>query len=153
MLYKGVYYTVFPVRHTTRAPAALLWLHTPAPLLFLPCQYHKLPSGKLVICTPGQLQLIIEGIMIAGDASAGPSASAARLAALTTMERTAWATARENFFSHGVNKASLREIEAAVFILALDPVSFACFALLFAKAPLAIHHVLPGCAELAQVAG
>lgn len=42
------------------------------------------------------------------------------LASLTAWNRTKWAQARDKFFSTGVNKTSLHEIESAVFFLSLD---------------------------------
>lgn len=47
-----------------------------------------------------------------------------KLAALTAGERTAWAHARKEFFSKGVNKASLDLIEKAAFIVALDDIPY-----------------------------
>jgi carnitine O-palmitoyltransferase 1 len=47
-------------------------------------------------------------------------ANGKNLAALTAANRTAWAEVRENNFSEGVNKASLVEIESALFIVCLD---------------------------------
>ncbi len=85
-----------PTPHPTLVPCAALWRRTVAVQVF-------------------------EGI-IEQATKASPSPTAATISALTTMERTAWATAREAYFSHGVNRASLTEIEAAVFVVALDPV-------------------------------
>ena len=42
------------------------------------------------------------------------------VAVLTSLNRTEWATAREEFFSTGVNKASLHQIESAMFVMVLD---------------------------------
>jgi carnitine O-palmitoyltransferase 1 len=42
------------------------------------------------------------------------------VAALTTINRTEWAVAREEHFNSGKNKASLNQIESAMFILNLD---------------------------------
>ena len=36
------------------------------------------------------------------------------------MDRTHWATCREQFFSSGLNRASLRDIERAIFFVSLD---------------------------------
>jgi carnitine O-palmitoyltransferase 1, liver isoform len=46
--------------------------------------------------------------------------SGMNLAAMTGTHRTAWAEAREEYFSEGVNKASLEEIERALFFVSLD---------------------------------
>jgi hypothetical protein len=43
-----------------------------------------------------------------------------KVAVLTSMNRTEWAEAREEHFSYGLNKASLDQIESAMFMLVLD---------------------------------
>ena len=43
-----------------------------------------------------------------------------QLAALTAGDRKPWAKARKQFFSTGVNKASLALIEGSSFVLVLD---------------------------------
>lgn len=53
-----------------------------------------------------------------------PSDGEEKLAALTASERTAWAIAREEFFSKGMNKASLDLIEKAAFIVVLDDIPY-----------------------------
>ena len=49
------------------------------------------------------------------------------LASLTSLERTKWAEIREKFFSDGVNKSSLQEVESSAFFLTLDdqPIEYA----------------------------
>lgn len=42
------------------------------------------------------------------------------LGALTATDRVSWAKARNDFFSQGLNKASLDVIEKAAFVLILD---------------------------------
>ena len=49
-----------------------------------------------------------------------PIAAEAYIPALTAENRTTWANAREEFFSFGVNKISLRIIEKAMFVLSLE---------------------------------
>ena len=49
-----------------------------------------------------------------------PADGEEHLAALTAGERTPWAEAREKYFSMGVNRSSLEEIERAAFALVLD---------------------------------
>lgn len=49
-----------------------------------------------------------------------PAAGEERLAALTAGERTAWALARQEFFSSGVNRTSLEAVEKAAFFVTLD---------------------------------
>lgn len=70
---------------------------------------------------------------ILADASV-PSPGEEKLAALTAWERVHWAKARREFFSKGVNRASLDSIEKAAYVLVLDdeeyhfdPVSFIVF--------------------------
>lgn len=58
------------------------------------------------------------------DDKSKPSEGEEKLAALTAGERTAWAIAREEFFSKGVNKASLDLIEKAAFVVALDDIPY-----------------------------
>jgi len=65
------------------------------------------------------------------DDTSDPAKGEEHLAALTAGDRVPWAMARQQYFSHGVNKASLTTIERASFVLALDeedhcydPVSF-----------------------------
>ncbi|KOX81081.1 Carnitine O-palmitoyltransferase 1, muscle isoform [Melipona quadrifasciata] len=58
------------------------------------------------------------------DDKSEPSEGEEKLAALTAGERTAWAIAREEFFSKGVNKISLDLIEKAAFIVALDDIPY-----------------------------
>lgn len=58
------------------------------------------------------------------DDKSQPAEGEERLAALTAGERTEWAKAREEFFSKGVNKASLDLIEKSAFVVALDDVPY-----------------------------
>lgn len=58
------------------------------------------------------------------DDNSKPSDGEEKLAALTAGERTAWAQARRDFFTKGVNKASLDIIEKAAFVVALDDVPY-----------------------------
>jgi len=58
------------------------------------------------------------------DNDSTPSEGEEKLAALTAGERTAWAQARNDFFTKGVNKASLDLIEKAAFVVALDDVPY-----------------------------
>ncbi|XP_033310425.1 carnitine O-palmitoyltransferase 1, liver isoform isoform X1 [Bombus bifarius] len=78
--------------------------------------YHK--SRILQAC---EIEIQMQQIL---DDKSEPSEGEEKLAALTAGERTAWAIAREEFFSKGVNKASLDLIEKAAFIVALDDVPY-----------------------------
>ena len=49
-----------------------------------------------------------------------PSSGEMHLGALTATDRVSWAKARNDFFSQGLNKASLDVIEKAAFVLILD---------------------------------
>ena len=64
-----------------------------------------------LICSLFQLILDNPGVPCKGEE---------KLAALTAGERTPWAKARKQFFSSGVNKASLDAIEKSSFVLVLD---------------------------------
>ncbi|XP_020723235.1 carnitine O-palmitoyltransferase 1, liver isoform isoform X3 [Bombus terrestris] len=78
--------------------------------------YHK--SRILQAC---EIEMQMQQIL---DDKSEPSEGEEKLAALTAGERTAWAIAREEFFSKGVNKASLDLIEKAAFVVALDDVPY-----------------------------
>ncbi|XP_060818244.1 carnitine O-palmitoyltransferase 1, liver isoform isoform X1 [Bombus pascuorum] len=78
--------------------------------------YHK--SRILQAC---EIEIQMQQIL---DDKSEPSEGEEKLAALTAGERTAWAVAREEFFSKGVNKASLDLIEKAAFVVALDDVPY-----------------------------
>ncbi|XP_033361745.1 carnitine O-palmitoyltransferase 1, liver isoform isoform X1 [Bombus vosnesenskii] len=78
--------------------------------------YHK--SRILQAC---EIEIQMQQIL---DDKSEPSEGEEKLAALTAGERTAWAIAREEFFSKGVNKASLDLIEKAAFVVALDDVPY-----------------------------
>ena len=54
------------------------------------------------------------------DDTSEPMAGEEKLAALTAGERIPWAKARKDFFSSGINKASLTAIETSSFVLVLD---------------------------------
>ncbi len=47
--------------------------------------------------------------------------NAVNLSALTTLDRSKWAELRDMHFETGLNHASLREIEKAIFVVVLDP--------------------------------
>lgn len=49
-----------------------------------------------------------------------PLPSEERLASLTAWNRTKWAEVRDSLFNKGINAESLRTIESAAFVLALD---------------------------------
>ncbi|XP_054719509.1 carnitine O-palmitoyltransferase 1, liver isoform-like [Uloborus diversus] len=81
-------------------------------------RYFKLPvyyMGRLL--RPVELQRQIEKIL---QDESPPQPGEAYLGALTAVERTLWAEAREKYFSKGINKASLTTIEKAAFFVTLD---------------------------------
>jgi carnitine O-palmitoyltransferase 1 len=54
------------------------------------------------------------------DGSISLETAERQVAALTSLPREQWANIQEEYFSHGVNKISLREIERALFVVVLD---------------------------------
>ncbi|XP_017892368.1 carnitine O-palmitoyltransferase 1, liver isoform isoform X2 [Ceratina calcarata] len=89
--------------------------------------YHKGRYFKVLIyyknriLQPCEIEMQMQQIL--NDVSE-PAEGEEKLAALTAGERTAWAIAREEFFSKGVNKASLDLIEKAAFVVALDDMPY-----------------------------
>ncbi|XP_034188246.1 carnitine O-palmitoyltransferase whd isoform X1 [Osmia lignaria lignaria] len=89
--------------------------------------YHKGRYFKVFIyhknriLQPCEIEIQMQQIL---DDKSKPSEGEEKLAALTAGERTAWAIAREEFFSKGVNKASLDLIEKAAFVVALDDMPY-----------------------------
>ncbi|XP_012543744.2 carnitine O-palmitoyltransferase 1, muscle isoform isoform X2 [Monomorium pharaonis] len=89
--------------------------------------YHKGRYFKVLIYYRNrilqacEIELQIQQIL---DDNSTPSEGEEKLAALTAGERTAWAQARKDFFTKGVNKASLDIIEKAAFVVALDDVPY-----------------------------
>ncbi|XP_012346720.1 carnitine O-palmitoyltransferase 1, liver isoform isoform X3 [Apis florea] len=85
-------------------------------------KYFKVPIyHKNRILQPPEIEIQMQQIL--NDKSI-PSDGEEKLAALTASERTAWAIAREEFFSKGMNKASLDLIEKAAFIVVLDDIPY-----------------------------
>ena len=80
------------------------------------CCYNK---GRLL--NSAELQRQIQGII---DDPSQPDDGEFHLAALTAGDRTKWARTRADFFSSGLNQASLDIIEKAAFIVVLDDVSY-----------------------------
>ena len=92
--------------------------------------HHK---GRLL--KPAELQVQFQKII---DDQSAPEKGEEKLAALTASDRKSWAKARQEFFSKGVNRASLDLIEKSAFCLVLDdeeyfydPVSCLIFLYLF----------------------
>mmetsp|Transcript_35190 Transcript_35190/g.80282 ORF Transcript_35190/g.80282 Transcript_35190/m.80282 type:complete len:822 (+) Transcript_35190:17-2482(+) len=79
--------------------------------------YHP---ASFAILTPWELRRVFVA-MVAQAKATPPTAAEASIAAFTTDNRTKWAENRETHLSFGVNHASLHEIEAALFVLVLDP--------------------------------
>ncbi|XP_043800892.1 carnitine O-palmitoyltransferase 1, liver isoform isoform X2 [Apis laboriosa] len=85
-------------------------------------KYFKVPIyHKNRILQPSEIEIQMQQIL--NDKSI-PSDGEEKLAALTASERTAWAIAREEFFSKGMNKTSLDLIEKAAFIVVLDDIPY-----------------------------
>ncbi|XP_042907721.2 carnitine O-palmitoyltransferase 1, liver isoform isoform X1 [Parasteatoda tepidariorum] len=81
-------------------------------------RFFKIPvyyMGRLL--QPIELQRQIEKIL---NDKSEPQAGEQYVGALTAIERTVWAEARERYFSKGINKASLNTIEKAAFFVSLD---------------------------------
>ncbi|EDV25450.1 uncharacterized protein TRIADDRAFT_23733 [Trichoplax adhaerens] len=81
-------------------------------------RYYKLdlyrgPRWLKLVDLEKQFQRII-------DDEEEPLPSELHLAALTAVDRTRWATIREEYFSNGINKQSLDVIEKSAFVLVLD---------------------------------
>eukprot|EP00295_Goniomonas_pacifica_P015257 CAMPEP_0175886484 /NCGR_PEP_ID=MMETSP0107_2-20121207/45657_1 /TAXON_ID=195067 ORGANISM="Goniomonas pacifica, Strain CCMP1869" /NCGR_SAMPLE_ID=MMETSP0107_2 /ASSEMBLY_ACC=CAM_ASM_000203 /LENGTH=574 /DNA_ID=CAMNT_0017206861 /DNA_START=75 /DNA_END=1800 /DNA_ORIENTATION=+ len=62
---------------------------------------------------------VVDGC-VDGRFGAPPTQAEARIAGLTSWNRTHWAETREAYFKDGINKASLTAIESAIFVVALD---------------------------------
>lgn len=78
-------------------------------------------SGRLL--TPAELQDQFQ--IIANDTSS-PKTGEEYLAALTAGSRDKWYNAREEHFTDKVNRASLRDIETATFVVSLIPEEYDC---------------------------
>ncbi|KAM4677552.1 carnitine O-palmitoyltransferase 1, muscle isoform [Discoglossus pictus] len=87
------------------------------------CVYHKGRYFRLCLYQngsllgPRQLQDQIQHIL---DDPSTPQPGEEKLAALTAGDRVSWAKARTDFFSYGVNRASLSSVERAAFFVSLD---------------------------------
>ncbi|CAL1297471.1 unnamed protein product [Larinioides sclopetarius] len=81
-------------------------------------RFFKVPMyymGRLL--TPAEIQRQIEKIL---NDKSPPQSGEEYLGAITAVERTVWAEAREKYFTKGLNKASLSTIEKAAFFVSLD---------------------------------
>lgn len=72
-------------------------------------------KGRLL--EPAEMQSQLQSIL---NDTTSPDEGEERLAIMTASERTAWARMRREHFSKGVNKASLKTIDTAAFVLVLD---------------------------------
>eukprot|EP01061_Rhynchopus_euleeides_P046471 TRINITY_DN8835_c0_g1_i1.p2 TRINITY_DN8835_c0_g1~~TRINITY_DN8835_c0_g1_i1.p2 ORF type:complete len:821 (+),score=385.82 TRINITY_DN8835_c0_g1_i1:45-2507(+) len=76
-------------------------------------------SGRLL--APVEIQRQLEGIVNAHDESERDDTPDKRIAALTTLDRTKWASIRENYLLDGKhNRNTLDQIERAMFLVSLD---------------------------------
>lgn len=71
------------------------------------------------LCTPFELQKLLTDL-VSLEKSISVSQAEHDLTALTTLERTEWATIRDQYFDRGMNRESLNSIERAAFVLCLD---------------------------------
>ncbi|XP_048515243.1 carnitine O-palmitoyltransferase 1, liver isoform isoform X4 [Athalia rosae] len=89
--------------------------------------YHKGRYFKVLIyhrhriLHPCEIEQQIQQIL---DDQSPPAVGEEKLAALTAGERSVWARARAEYFSKGINKASLDLIEKAAFVVALDDIPY-----------------------------
>ena len=70
---------------------------------------------------PNELEQVFQSII---DDDSKPVEGEEHLAALTAGSRTPWAIARKFYFSEGVNRTSLKDVEQAAFFLTLDDVEY-----------------------------
>ncbi|XP_011299301.1 carnitine O-palmitoyltransferase 1, liver isoform isoform X2 [Fopius arisanus] len=81
------------------------------------CYYKVLIYYKNRILTPCEIEHQIQYIL---DHKGEPQKGEERLGALTAIDRTSWAQARQTHFVKGVNRISLDLIEKSAFFVALD---------------------------------
>lgn len=85
--------------------------------------YHKGRYYKVLIyyknriLNPCEIEYQMQYIL---DHDAEPQKGEERLAALTAIDRTSWAQARQTHFARGMNKISLDLIEKSAFVVVLD---------------------------------
>lgn len=70
-----------------------------------------------ILLNAAEIQMQIEEILHATVEISRPENF---IASLTSLNRTEWGRIRKEYFSFGVNKRSLDQIEKAAFVLALD---------------------------------
>lgn len=85
------------------------------------CYYKMLIYHEGRLLKPCELQFQIDEIL---KKNAVAPHCEKYLASLTAWNRTKWAKVRERFFSSGVNKLSLQDIESSAFVLVLDEEPF-----------------------------
>jgi carnitine O-palmitoyltransferase 1, liver isoform len=90
------------------------------------CYYKMTIYHKTRLLTACEIQYQLDLIVNASEKYLAWSHGEKHLASLTALNRTKWAETREKYFSEGVNKVSLQEIESSAFIVVLDdePFSF-----------------------------
>lgn len=81
------------------------------------CYYKMIIYSNGRLLNPCELQYQLEEIL---NGKSTPAEGEEHLASLTAWDRQKWANARERYFSRGANKASLRLVESAAFVVALD---------------------------------
>lgn len=91
-------------------------------VLYKGCYYKMMIYDKGRLLNACELQHQLEQIVNKKDETS--SHGEKYLASLTAWNRTKWAQTREKFFTTGVNKTTLHEIDSAAFFLALNENSF-----------------------------
>ncbi|XP_063986769.1 carnitine O-palmitoyltransferase 1, liver isoform isoform X2 [Diachasmimorpha longicaudata] len=81
------------------------------------CYYKVLIYYKNRILNPSEIEHQIQYIL---NHNAVPQKGEEKLAALTAINRTSWAQARQTHFVKGLNKVSLELIEKSAFVVTLD---------------------------------
>jgi carnitine O-palmitoyltransferase 1, liver isoform len=88
------------------------------------CYYKMIIYHKTRLLSACEIQYQLDLIVNEGEKYLAWSLGERNLASLTSLNRTKWAEIREKFFSEGINKVSLEEIESSAFLVALDDEPF-----------------------------
>ncbi|UYV77982.1 CPT1A [Cordylochernes scorpioides] len=85
------------------------------------CYYVLEMYSHTRLLTPPEIEAQVEWILAQ---TPQPDPGEDKLAALTTAERKRWAVSRRKYFGQGLNRASLRTIEKAAFVVVLEDRSY-----------------------------
>jgi carnitine O-palmitoyltransferase 1, liver isoform len=88
------------------------------------CYYKVVIYHKNKLLNASEIQQQLDSIVNKAEDCLVWTNCEKNLAALTALNRTKWAEARQKFFSEGVNQTSLHEIESSAFVVVLDDDSF-----------------------------